>query len=225
MCKAVNRALIAFLLILLGGCAFRPASVQSVVTPQPAPSPVSEGTHVILPEPSSPPVAPVPEITSATGAATSTAVHKSVTPVAKKYDYNWDVALKTLAGDMQKNVVVDRDDTIFVGLIRNNTNGAIDLVQGRNKIIAALQHNGAYRVVSAAQSHAVRQTLGLQTSDTLSTAGKVTAVARQCKARYVVFPVMKGNVKSPVLKFKMMETHSGEICFTSRYPLHAVREL
>ena len=200
------------------------ASVQSVVTSPPAPSPVSEGTHAILPEPASPPVAPVPEVPSATGAASSAAAHKSVTPAAKKYDYDWDVALRTLVGDMQKNVVVDRDDTILVGLIRNNTNGAIDLVQGRNKIIAALQHNGVFRG-GAAQSHAVRQTLGLQISDTLSTAGKVTAVTRQCKARYIVFPVMKGNVKSPVLKFKMMETHNGEICFTSRYPLHAVRVL
>lgn len=210
----------------LSGCVSQPSTQQKVKPSAAASSSLPEppaGPYPGLTQP--PPVIHAPTVLASAGHASSKNGIRSQTPPAKKYDYNWDTALAGLMADIRKNIPAGKGNTVFVGMIKNNTNGAVEQARGRERIISTLQRNGVFRIVPMAASRDVRATLGLRASDTLSTVGKMMAVARECGAQYLFFPTMKGNVKSPVLAVKMLETTSGEISFASRYTLHSVGQI
>lgn len=65
--------------------------------------------------------------------------------------------------------------------------------------------------------------MGLKDVDTLTTMNKTTAVARNCGADYIVFPVLKGSVKNPKLTLRLVKVNNKEIYLTMHFKLQAIK--
>ncbi|MFI3014287.1 hypothetical protein ACH7BS_24600 [Klebsiella aerogenes] len=139
----------------------------------------------------------------------------------KVYEYNWEVAFGKTVKKIKAANGFTSDDILFVGRFRNNTNGDIDIKKGREYLMAAIEKNDLFSLITSGISQSVRQQLGLNDKDMISTPGKVLAIARKCGAKFALFTSLKGKRTAPSATIKIIGVQDGFIYFEDKTTLKA----
>ncbi|MEK9495607.1 penicillin-binding protein activator LpoB [Photorhabdus sp. P32] len=166
--------------------------------------------------PSLPPEKPEPPtpVVPVTPSEKSTPPTEKVPEPPKMRTTDWEGTVQPLIEQLVKAHGLENGKLLLVDTVKNNTNGALQIMQATEALRQAISSKHVFELVPQNQVQNARQSLGLSEEDSLGLRSKAIGLARYLNADYVLYSIVSGNSDKRDIVMQLMLVQTGEILWS-----------
>lgn len=128
---------------------------------------------------------------------------------------DWKLIIFQMLQDVYFFNNIKSGSVLLVNIIRNNTNGNIQINKITNLLIKCISENTEkYEVICMEQLYLAYRKLGVFPENHINSYNFSVNIANYLKADYILYGIIYGDVKWPILELQLMLVKTGEILST-----------